>query len=101
MRFEASTGDAVSMTMMFKRIEDVLVWMKNAGFHDMRLLSLSDNYCIDKTAVAIVWIDERDKRVLAQATTSEETLKMLLNVQVDSMVAPNSSKNLVGNCLAS
>lgn len=74
--------------------------INDAGFGDMRILSLSGNYCTDKKAAAINWIDGRGKSVSAQATISAETLKKVLKVDVDSMVELNSSKNLVGSCLA-
>ena len=99
-RFKASTGDAMGMNMISKGVEMALASMKDAGFHDMRLLSLSGNYCTDKKAAAINWIDGRGKSVLAQATISEETLKKVLKVDVDRMVELNTCKNLVGSCLA-
>ena len=99
-RFKASTGDAMGMNMISKGVENALASMKDAGFHDMRVLSLSGNYCTDKKAAAINWIDGRGKSVSAQATISEETLKRVLKVDVDRMVELNTSKNLVGSSLA-
>ena len=99
-RFKASTGDAMGMNMISKGVEMALASMKDAGFHDMRILSLSGNYCTDKKAAAINWIDGRGKSVSAQATISEETLKKVLKVDMDRMLELNTSKNLVGSCLA-
>lgn len=99
-RFKAGTGDAMGMNMMSKGVEKALAAIHDAGFDDMRILSLSGNYCTDKKAAAINWIDGRGKSVAAQATISAETLKKVLKVDVDSMVELNSSKNLVGSCLA-
>ena len=99
-RFKAGTGDAMGMNMMSKGVENALAAIKHAGFGDMRILSLSGNYCTDKKAAAINWIDGRGKSVSAQATISPEALKKVLKVDVDSMVELNSTKNLVGSCLA-
>ena len=99
-RFKASTGDAMGMNIISKGVEMALASMKESGFHDMRVLSLSGNYCTDKKAAAINWIDGRGKSVSAQATISEETLKKVLKVDVDRMLELNTSKNLVGSCLA-
>ena len=100
MRFKAGTGDAMGMNMMSKGVENALAAIYDAGFGDMRILSLSGNYCTDKKAAAINWIDGRGKSVSAQATISPEALEKVLKVDVDSMVELNSTKNLVGSCLA-
>ena len=99
-RFKARTGDAMGMNMISKGVEQALTAIGEAGFSDLTIVSLSGNYCTDKKAAAINWIDGRGKSVAAQATIKAETLKKVLKVDVDSMVELNSSKNLVGSALA-
>jgi NADP-dependent 3-hydroxy-3-methylglutaryl-CoA reductase len=99
-RFKAHTGDAMGMNMISKGVERALAAIFEAGFDDMRVVSLSGNYCTDKKAAAINWVDGRGKSVAAQATISAEVLKKVLKVDAESMVELNTSKNLVGSALA-
>ena len=99
-RFKARTGDAMGMNMMSKGVEKALGAIGEAGFDDMLIVSLSGNYCTDKKAAAINWVDGRGKSVAAQATIKADVLKKVLKVDVDSIVELNTGKNLVGSCLA-
>jgi NADP-dependent 3-hydroxy-3-methylglutaryl-CoA reductase len=99
-RFKARTGDAMGMNMISKGVERSLTAIIDAGFHDMSIVSISGNYCTDKKAAAVNWIDGRGKSVVAQATISAQVLRKVLKTDVDSMVELNTSKNLIGSCMA-
>lgn len=99
-RFKASTGDAMGMNMISKGVEHALNSMRENGFEDMDVISLSANYCSDKKPAAINWIDGRGKSVVAQATIPPEIVKSVLKTDVDSLVALNTDKNLIGSAMA-
>ncbi|KAI9606556.1 hypothetical protein H4Q26_006090 [Puccinia striiformis f. sp. tritici PST-130] len=80
----------MGMNMISKGTEAALRLMKtSAYFPEMKILSLSGNYCIDKKPSALNWIEGRGKSIVAEAVTS-----------VKDIVKLNISKNLVGSCLA-
>ncbi|KAL4983745.1 hydroxymethylglutaryl-coenzyme A reductase-domain-containing protein [Aspergillus falconensis] len=99
-RFKASTGDAMGMNMISKGVEHALNVMREHGFVDMAIVSLSANYCSDKKPAAINWIDGRGKSVVAQATIPPDVVRTVLKTDVDSLVALNSDKNLIGSAMA-
>ncbi|CEL08640.1 Putative 3-Hydroxy-3-methyl-glutaryl-CoA reductase (Fragment) [Aspergillus calidoustus] len=99
-RFKASTGDAMGMNMISKGVEHALETMRSKGFEDMDIISLSANYCSDKKPAAINWIDGRGKSVVAQATIPAEVVKSVLKTDVESLVALNVDKNLIGSAMA-
>lgn len=69
-RFKTTTGDAMGMNMISKGVECALNFMmKEAGFEDMSIISVSGNYCTDKKPAAINWIDGRGKSVVAEASS--------------------------------
>lgn len=99
-RFKATTGDAMGMNMISKGVDAALAAIARSGFDDMKVVSLSGNYCIDKKAAAINWIDGRGKSVCAQATITADVLRRVLKTDVDTLVDLNTSKNLVGSAVA-
>ncbi|KAM4068070.1 hydroxymethylglutaryl-coenzyme A reductase [Hirsutella rhossiliensis] len=100
-RFKTTTGDAMGMNMISKGVEHALdVMTTEGGFDDMLIVSLSGNYCIDKKAAAINWIDGRGKSIVAEAIIPAEVVKSVLKSDVDSLVELNVSKNLIGSAMA-
>ena len=100
-RFRTTTGDAMGMNMISKGAEHALdVMMNEAGFEDMNIISLSGNYCTDKKASAINWIEGRGKSVVAEAIIPGEVVQSVLKSDVDSLVTLNTAKNLVGSAMA-
>lgn len=98
-RFVATTGDAMGMNMLSKGTEQALGTM-SAAFPDMELMSLSGNYCSDKKASAVNWIEGRGKSVVCEAIIPEAVVTKLLKTSVDALVNLNISKNLVGSAIA-
>ncbi|CAN8101217.1 unnamed protein product [Discula destructiva] len=100
-RFKSRTGDAMGMNMISKGVEQALKVMSNEhGFEDMQIISLSGNYCIDKKASAINWIEGRGKSVVAEAIIPGDVVKSVLKSDVDSLVELNINKNLIGSAMA-
>ncbi|ERS96480.1 hydroxymethylglutaryl-CoA reductase (NADPH) [Sporothrix schenckii 1099-18] len=100
-RFKTTTGDAMGMNMISKGVEHALnVMMNEAGFEDMNIVSLSGNYCIDKKAAALNWIDGRGKSVVAEAIIPGDVVRNVLKTEVDTLVDLNISKNLIGSAMA-
>ncbi|KAG7913058.1 hypothetical protein KL907_000003 [Ogataea polymorpha] len=100
-RFKTTTGDAMGMNMISKGVEYALNYMINeCGFDDMEIISLSGNYCTDKKAAAINWIEGRGKSVVAAAIVPAETVRKVLKSDVDALVELNVSKNLIGSAMA-
>jgi hydroxymethylglutaryl-CoA reductase (NADPH) len=86
--------------MISKGVEHSLSVMMSEGFEDMNIVSVSGNYCTDKKAAAINWIDGRGKSVVAEAIIPAEVVKSVLKTDVDSMVELNVNKNLIGSAMA-
>ncbi|KAF2265469.1 3-hydroxy-3-methylglutaryl-coenzyme A reductase [Lojkania enalia] len=100
-RFKTTTGDAMGMNMISKGVEHALSVMANeAGFEDMDIVSVSGNYCVDKKAAAINWIDGRGKGVVAEAIIPGNVVKSVLKTTVEELVELNISKNLIGSAMA-
>jgi hydroxymethylglutaryl-CoA reductase (NADPH) len=66
----------------------------------MDIVSISGNYCTDKKAAAINWIDGRGKSVVAEAMVPGHVVKSVLKTDVDSLVELNINKNLIGSAMA-
>lgn len=100
-RFKTTTGDAMGMNMISKGVEHALnVMATDAGFEDMSIISLSGNYCIDKKAAAINWIDGRGKGIVAEAIIPGDVVRAVLKSDVDSLVELNIAKNFIGSAMA-
>lgn len=100
-RFKTTTGDAMGMNMISKGVEHALNVMSNeAGFDDMQIVSVSGNYCTDKKAAAINWIDGRGKSVVAEAIIPGHIVRTVLKSDVDALVELNIAKNLIGSAMA-
>ena len=100
-RFKTTTGDAMGMNMISKGVECALnVMMEESGFQDMSIISVSGNYCTDKKAAAINWIDGRGKSVVAEAIIPGEVVRSVLKSDVNALVELNTSKNLIGSAMA-
>jgi hydroxymethylglutaryl-CoA reductase (NADPH) len=100
-RFKTTTGDAMGMNMISKGVECALKAMATeSGFDDMAIISVSGNYCTDKKAAAINWIDGRGKSIVAEAIVPGDVVRSMLKSDVDTLVELNTAKNLVGSAMA-
>ncbi|KAK3393515.1 hydroxymethylglutaryl-coenzyme A reductase-domain-containing protein [Podospora didyma] len=100
LRFSTTTV-SMGMNMISKGVEKALsVMQTEEGFADMNIVSLSGNYCTDKKAAAINWINGRGKSVCAEAIIPAEVVKSVLKTDVDTLVQLNIDKNLIGSAMA-
>lgn len=99
-RFATQTGDAMGMNMISKGTERALDTMQTEYFPEMRIASLSGNYCTDKKPAAINWIEGRGKSVVAEGVIPGEAVKSILKTTVKAIVDLNITKNLVGSAMA-
>ncbi|GIJ82761.1 3-hydroxy-3-methylglutaryl-coenzyme A (HMG-CoA) reductase isozyme [Aspergillus pseudoviridinutans] len=100
-RFKTTTGDAMGMNMISKGVEKALhVMATECGFDDMATISVSGNFCTDKKAAAINWIDGRGKSVVAEAIIPGDVVRSVLKSDVNALVELNTSKNLIGSAMA-
>lgn len=100
-RFKATSGDAMGMNMISKGVESALKYMTDkGGFDDMAIISVSGNFCTDKKAAAINWVDGRGKSVVAEAIIPAEVVKNTLKSDVNALVELNTAKNLIGSAMA-
>ena len=99
-RFKTTTGDAMGMNMISKGVECALNAMKDSGFEDMAIISVSGNFCTDKKAAAINWVDGRGKSVVAEAIIPGDVVRKQLKSDVNALVELNTAKNLIGSAMA-
>ncbi|WJX57635.1 3-hydroxy-3-methylglutaryl-coenzyme A reductase 1 [Trifolium repens] len=98
-RFTCSTGDAMGMNMVSKGVQNVLDFLQT-DFPDMDVIGISGNFCSDKKAAAVNWIEGRGKSVVCEAVIKEEVVKKVLKTNVESLVELNMLKNLTGSAMA-
>lgn len=99
LRFKCSTGDAMGMNMVSKGVQNVLDYLQHA-FPDMEIVSISGNFCADKKATAVNWIQGRGKSVVCEAVIKEEVVAKVLKTSVAALVELNTLKNLTGSAVA-
>jgi hydroxymethylglutaryl-CoA reductase (NADPH) len=99
LRFKAKTGDAMGMNMVSKGTEKALSFLKQ-HFPSMTVISLSGNYCTDKKAASLNWIDGRGKSVIASAILSPAIIKGVLKVTPDDLMRTHLKKNFKGSAMA-
>ena len=99
LRFSAKTGDAMGMNMLSKGTELALSKFQEI-FPDMKILSLSGNFCSDKKPSAVNWIEGRGKSIVCEAFIPETVVDKVLKTNVQSLVDLNIAKNLVGSAMA-
>lgn len=64
------------------------------------VLWCSGNYCSDKKASAVNWIEGRGKHVVCEAFIKAEIVEKVLKTSVEALVELNTLKNLVGSAMA-
>ena len=84
-RFKARTGDAMGMNMISKGVEKCMDALR-IQFPSARVLSVSGNYCVDKKANALNWIEGRGWSVTAEAVIPAKVVRDVLKTSAEAMV---------------
>ncbi|BBH08130.1 hypothetical protein Prudu_020242 [Prunus dulcis] len=88
------------MNMISKGVQYVLEYLQN-DFPDMEVIGISvRNFCSDKKAAAVNWIQGRGKSVVCEAIIKEEVVRKVLKTNMDSLAGLNVNKNLIGSAMA-
>lgn len=64
------------------------------------MFSWIGNFCSDKKAAAVNWIEGRGKSVVCEAIIKEEVVRSILKTTVSALVELNMLKNLAGSAVA-
>jgi len=99
LRFRSTTGDAMGMNMLSKGVERCLAVLRER-FVDLDVVAISGNYCTDKKAAALNWIDGRGKSVVCEAVVLGSVVERVLKTSVERLCVLNVDKNLVGSAMA-
>lgn len=63
-------------------------------------MDCTGNFCSDKKAAAVNWIQGRGKSVVCEAIIKEEVVRKVLKTNMDSLAGLNVNKNLIGSAMA-
>ncbi|XP_056146556.1 3-hydroxy-3-methylglutaryl-coenzyme A reductase-like [Lampris incognitus] len=98
-RFQSQTGDAMGMNMLSKGTEQALCRLQQQ-YPEMKVLSVSGNYCTDKKPAALNWILGRGKSAVCEATIPARVVQEVLKSSTAALIELNINKNLVGSAMA-
>ena len=98
-RLEISTGDAAGHNMVTLAAEKVMAWLLEK-FPELKYLSVSGNYCIDKKVSAVNGILGRGKYVVAETRIPRKLCRRYLKTTPEKVINVNIKKNLIGSILA-
>ncbi len=99
LRLSAKTGDASGHNMITKAADNVIRFLQNA-YADLRYVSISGNYCVDKKVSAVNGILGRGKSVIAEILIPRELCLSKLKTTPEKIVNLNIKKNLLGSLVA-
>lgn len=99
LRFKATTGNAMGMNMISLASQEAINYITSQLIF-LKFTSLSGNYCIDKKASALNWIEGRGKSIIAEATITSNAIKNVLKTTKDELLKVWKSKNLIGSIMA-
>jgi len=99
LRFAFTTGEAAGHNMATKAAELLQVWLLKQ-YSELRYISISGNYCIDKKNSAVNGILGRGKYVIAESLISREICVEQLRTTPEKIVDLNIKKNLIGSIIA-
>lgn len=98
-RISITSGDASGHNMVTASAEAVLNWVLKE-YEDLKYVSISANYCVDKKVSAVNGILGRGKYVIAEVLIPREVCIRTLKTLPEKIVDLNLKKNLIGTMLA-
>ncbi|HPG39753.1 MAG TPA: hydroxymethylglutaryl-CoA reductase [bacterium] len=97
-RIAINAGDASGHNMTTKAADAFLDWLL-AERPELRYLSVSGNYCVDKKVSAVNGILGRGKHVITELVVPEKLCRRYLKTTPEKIVELNIKKNLLGTML--
>ncbi len=99
LRFAMETGDASGHNMVTKAADALLEWCLYQ-YPELKHISVSGNYCVDKKVSAVNGILGRGKNVVADCIVSREVCLSVLKTSPEKIVELHIKKNLMGGLVA-
>jgi hydroxymethylglutaryl-CoA reductase (NADPH) len=98
-RFSFTTGDAAGHNMATKAAGLLQEWMLGQ-YPELKYVSVSGNYCVDKKNSAVNGVLGRGKYVIAESLISRQICEKQLRTTPDKIVELNIKKNLLGSIIS-
>jgi hydroxymethylglutaryl-CoA reductase (NADPH) len=98
-RIGVGTGNASGHNMV-TQAADAVINLIVSECENIKYVSVSGNYCVDKKVSAINGILGRGKRVSAEMTVSRNICRKILKTTPEKIIDLNVKKNLIGSALA-
>lgn len=89
----------MGMNMVTKGVQNVLDFLRHE-FPEMHVIGVSGNFCSDKKAAAVNWVEGRGKTVVCEVVIKEGVVREVLKTTVPALVELNVIKNLAGSAVA-
>jgi hydroxymethylglutaryl-CoA reductase (NADPH) len=99
LRLEATTGDASGHNMVTKGADSVIRFLIKT-YPELRYVSISGNFCVDKKVSAVNGILGRGKHVIAEINIPRQVCLEKLKTTPEAIVNLHIKKNLLGSLLA-
>lgn len=99
LRFELLTGDASGHNMVTQAADKLMIWILQ-HYPQLKHVSVSGNYCVDKKASAVNGILGRGKNVVAEILIPREVCRETLKTEPQKIADLNIKKNFIGSTLA-
>lgn len=97
-RFVFATGDAAGHNMATKAAELLQGWLLNQ-YPELKYVSISGNYCVDKKNSSVNGILGRGKYVIAESLIPRKICEEQLRTTPEKIVDLNIKKNLIGSII--
>jgi hydroxymethylglutaryl-CoA reductase (NADPH) len=98
-RIGIETGNASGHNMA-TQAADSIIDLIVSGCENVKYVSVSGNFCVDKKVSAINGILGRGKRVSSEIVVSRETCSRILKTTPEKIVDLNTKKNFIGSILS-
>lgn len=99
LRFAIDTADASGHNMVTKAADHILEWCMHQ-YKDLKHISVSGNYCVDKKVSAVNGILGRGKSVIADCVIPRQHCVEVLKTTPEKIVELHIKKNLMGGIVA-
>ena len=101
-RIRCDTSEAMGMNMISRGCQVLFeTILSRKEFKEIRMESISGNFCVDKKPAAINWIEGRGREVIVSARIPRAIMKEVFGIyDLESLEKLNFSKNILGSAAA-